>query len=46
MLVGNVHDTKESDMFNPIFKNVGGRNIQGFEHLQNQNYLVTESLNM
>ena len=42
-------DTKESEgnMFNLIFKdNVQGRNIQGVVHLQNQNCLVTESLNV
>ena len=34
-------------MFNPIFKKkVQGENIQGVAHLQNQIYLVTESLNV
>ena len=34
-------------MFNPIFKeNVQGWKYSGIVHLQNQNYLVTESLNV
>ena len=43
------HDIKESEgnMFNSIFKdNVLSGNIQGVAHLQIQNYLVTESLNV
>ena len=34
-------------MFKPIIKGMlRGGNIQGVEHLQNQNYLVTEILNV
>ena len=34
-------------IYNPIFKeNVQGRNIQDIAHLQIQNYLVSESLNV
>ena len=43
------HDIKESkgNMLNPIFKeNVRIGNIQGVAHMQNQNYLVTESKNV
>ena len=41
------HDMKESEGDDPILKgNVQGRKHQGDAHLQNQNYLVSESLNV
>ena len=37
----------EVNMVNPILmENVRGGNTMGVAHLQNQNYLVTESLNV
>ena len=40
-------DNQLQRMFNPVFKeNVQGGNTQGVAHLQNQNYLGTESLNV
>ena len=44
-----IHDIKESEgnMFNPRSKRISrGRNIQGGVYLQNQNDIVSESLNM